>query len=174
MKIAAAVIASLVLVIGAGCALRRPVPFSIIKDSSSTTVTYKVRDTVIAVPADSATVQVVVSGVAKLLKIRATEPGKTDDKSLPKVVMSRSGRSSVTLAAMGDTLTATANCDYWIEKIKLQDQTIKYMNTHREVITKEVPVRYMPWWAKVLNVLGGVALLLIILRIVLQFIKLPI
>lgn len=169
MKRVAVIMIGLVLVIGAGCS-RRVAPFStVVQDSSRVTVTHTERDTMITVPADSAKVTVVVSNIERLMQQQSA-----DGKSLPKVVMSRSGRSSVTMAAHGDTLTATANCDYYIEALKLRDQTIEYLHSRNETTTKEVPVRYIPWWAKVLSVLGGVALFLIILRIVLQFIKLPI
>jgi hypothetical protein len=86
-----------------------------------------------------------------------------------------SGRSTVSLQRIGNEITAECNTEAFEVEIAYQNKIIEIYRrqeiTDRETI--RIPVKYIPKLIKVLAWIGGIVLILIIIRIILK-IKNPI
>jgi len=125
-------------------------------DSTHVERSVKLRDTIIKVPS---------------YKVGVFE---YQDRLSEKPIKKSNGNASVELYKKNEIVYANASCDSLELQIKLKDSLIK---SYRELITDKqttlppVAVKYIPWIIKILAWIGGIALLLIVIKVALFIYK---
>lgn len=126
----------------------------------STIVNYHWRDTVITIPYYRAEIDGVL--------VKADTSGKVN---LPEVT-SKSDRATVKVAIKNNKLTASATCDSLEKLIKVRDTEIQHLKLIDKQEVKVVKEQFIPKFVKILAIIGGVAIFLVIMRLVIFIVKL--
>jgi hypothetical protein len=89
-----------------------------------------------------------------------------------KPIFKKSKNSTISAGIYNNKLFAKCKCDALELKIKLLEKTIKIYREKKEAKdstnTVIVTEQYIPWWAKILSVIGGIALMALIIFIVVK------
>ena len=126
-----------------------------IKDSVRISTQYQVKDTIVTIPADSATLRALFSELSET------------------PITQKNGNITASLSRQGDHVIANCNTE-------AQDIEIEYLNKiieiqrERETRDKEtirIPVKYIPKVIKTLAWIGGIVIALFIVSIILKFKK---
>lgn len=157
-------VSGLVLIAGAGCNKRLASVTKTVNDSVHVKESVSIRDTAVVIPGEKAIAEVVVPGIERFWPIRHS------GDSTPMIVTQRSGHASVTVAAKGNVVTATANCDEYVKLLQLRDKTIETLSKHVNVKEEIKPRMYIPKWAWVLIIWGIVCAIFMVVKLYLKFI----
>ncbi len=74
----------------------------------------------------------------------------------------------LTVKTIRDTVRITCDCDSIALEAKLRNKIIREMHKTQIKTTEQVPVRYVPKWIKILAWVGGIAVLMLLIGIILK------
>lgn len=144
----------LTVIVVTGCKCPQAVTSTVIRDSVSTSIKREYRDTVIRIPADTASIQALVkcppNGIVNMPEMKV-----------------KSKRAIISAKIVNGTLDATCTCPELEKQVKLLKETVTHLRQRWELKTKTVTVevKYIPAWVKVLAWVGGISLFAILLLI---------
>ncbi|MEZ7494507.1 hypothetical protein QO206_03355 [Leeuwenhoekiella aequorea] len=126
-----------------------------IRDSTVTTIKVTPRDTVIRVAGDSLQLKVSLAKLRENLYITETR-----------------NRVTASVGLQGDELTVDCKIDSLLVELELRDTIITTLRERLEkkATVKEVPVKYVPWYIKILAWIGGLTVVYLGVKLAL-FIK---
>lgn len=141
--------------VGCGSTLPTTQTISTVKDSTWTETRYVKKDTTITIPGDTTIIRIPVTQISETPIIR------------------KSGRSSASIKRVGDELEITAICEQYEKNIELLETQIKQLQKIVELTEKKttIPVKYVPWYTKILAWIGGVAISSVLLFVGYKLLK---
>lgn len=126
----------------------------------STIVNYHWRDTVITIPYYRAEIDGVL--------VKSDTTGRIN---LPEI-KAKSSRATVKVSIKNNKLTASADCDSLEQVIKVKDTEIQHLKSVDKQEVRVVKEQFIPKFVKILAIIGGVAIFLAIMRLVIFVAKL--
>jgi len=144
----------LAIVVVTGCKCPQAVTSTVVKDSTSTTIKREYRDTVIRIPADTASIQALVkcppNGIVNMPEMKV-----------------KSKRAIISAKIVNGAFDATCTCPELEKQVKILKETIFQLRQRNSLTTRTatVEVRYIPGWVKVLAWVGVTTLLMLLLLI---------
>lgn len=148
--IALMVIALTVLVVS-GCKCPQALTSTVVQDSVSTTIKKEYRDSIIRIPADTASIQALVKCPPNGLA------------NMPEVKL-KSKRAVISAKVVNGELDATCICPELEKEVKLLKETITQLRQRNTFTTRTLPpveIKYIPAWVKFFAWTGAISLLLL-------------
>ena len=140
-----------------GCGSKRMITNTVSTlDSTYVKSSVKLRDTIIQVPF----YKVAVSSL--------------QDKLTEKPIKRTQGNASVELYKKNETIFASASCDSLELELQLRDRiisTFRERSTDTQTTLPQIEVKYIPWIIKMLAWIGGIALLILGIKVALFIYK---
>ncbi len=131
----------------ASCCSRKPISASkTIHDTIRVSEFVKVRDTVFVTKPTGTSIDIPVSKITEI----------------KNPIISKKDNSTLTVRREKDTVFIDCDCDSIKLKAQIRDKIINKDRIRSEVELREVPVKFIPWYIKILAWIGGIFIVVII------------